>query len=222
MRQCTQINAQVSDIIEHLSPYLHPCAIEYSIICVTLFYVIWYNVGRRGGSVDGRRDDDDADPVTRRFSLVAAQTQIFHVDCNKSAKGLFAGFLIALLTIISLIIFVVSGASDETTADHFKLLALYLTESIELLLLLLCLLVALNGFISMRKMGLVRTRPNFSMSLESSLEIFALFGVLSFGIFRILSFRYTTARTGFLYLFFINGILSFIQGLVQAIFILQV
>lgn len=158
----------------------------------------------------------------RRFSLVAAQTQIFHVDCNKSAKGLFAGFLIALLTIIVLIIFVVSGASNEATADQFKLLALYLSESIELLLLLLCLLVASSGFISMRKMSLAHAKSNFSISFDVVLEIFALFGVLSFGVFRILSFRYDTSRSAFLYLFLINGILSFIQGLVQTVFIIQV
>ena len=219
-QDCTQYNAQVSEIIGNLNPYLHPCAIEYSIICVTLFYVIWYNVGRRVKHNEAA--DEERIAHTRRFSVVAAQTQIFHVDCNKSAKGLFAGFLVALLTIITLIIFIVSGATGEVQADHFDLLALYLSESVELLLLVLCLLISLNAFITMRKMSLAHAHANFSISLDAVLEIFALFGSLSFGFFRILSFRYTTVRSGFLYLFLINGILSFIQGLVQTVFILHV
>lgn len=44
---CYQITKQVSDIIAKLNPFLHPCTIEYSIICVTVFYVIWTNIGRK-------------------------------------------------------------------------------------------------------------------------------------------------------------------------------
>lgn len=70
--QCEQLNTQVSDIIARLIPFLHPCAIEYSIICVTLFYVIWYNVGRK------TQIHKELVHI-RRFSLVAAQTYLEHI-----------------------------------------------------------------------------------------------------------------------------------------------
>lgn len=74
--QCSQVNTQVSVIIERLSPYLHPCAIEYSIICVTLFYVIWYNVGRR--SIDRIHDEQVNFNKTIKFQSIFNTTIEFN------------------------------------------------------------------------------------------------------------------------------------------------
>lgn len=211
---CVQTSKLVSDIIEKLNPYLHPCTIEYSIISVTIFCLIWYDIGRR-------KIIESHLATLRRFSLVAAQIQIFHVDCNKTTKGLLAGFLVSLLNAIVLILFIVSGVTNYATTNAFKLLSLYLTEGMELVLMLLILSVCTYGFITMRKLKYIKVEESFSIGLDEVLQIFALFGVLSFGVFRILAFRYSPTKGPYVVLLLINGILSFIQGLLQTVFILK-
>ena len=91
-----------SEVMGHLvqdaSPLLFPCAIEYSLICAAILYVMWKNVAA------GRFDED------RRYSTnsVAGGRRSRHhysVDCAKANKGLFAGIFVLVLTIISLILF---------------------------------------------------------------------------------------------------------------------
>jgi hypothetical protein len=96
---CKPLSNQVTEITHRLNVFLIPCAIEFSIVCVTLYYVIWKNVGKKTHSVTLRR----------RYSQALRATQVFYIDCNNSVKGLFAGIFIMLITLIVIIIFFVSG-----------------------------------------------------------------------------------------------------------------
>jgi Otopetrin len=69
----------MGSLVQNASPFLFPCAIEYSLICAAILYLMWKNVGvsepyRRGSSVS---------------STVAARRSRHHysVDCAKANKG---------------------------------------------------------------------------------------------------------------------------------------
>jgi hypothetical protein len=231
---CLQTSFQVTNMLDKLSSFLHPCTIEYSIICVTLLYEIWHNIGNIKAT------------SYRRYSIAAAQTQIYYIDCNKAMKGLFSGILVFLLNIIILILFIVSDAgfgfnpetqstslssmnsSKNESSNHnsmnsytFQILTIYLTEALELFMLILSLAVTANVFRKLKKLGNIRFKENFSISLEEVSEMFALLGVMSFSVFRILAFRFMVQKSVYSYLLLANAILSFIQGLVQTLFIME-
>lgn len=86
----------MGNLVQNASPLLFPCAIEYSVICAAILYVMWKHVAA------GRYDPDRAfhgTPVVRR------SRHHYSVDCAKANKGLFAGIFVLVLTIISLILF---------------------------------------------------------------------------------------------------------------------
>lgn len=96
-------------LVQDASPLLFPCAIEYSLICAAILYVMWKNVVGHG------RDSE------RRYSTnpTAAGRRSRHhysVDCAKANKGLFAGIFVLVLTIISLILFFALINNPEYTA----------------------------------------------------------------------------------------------------------
>lgn len=85
----------MGNLVQNASPFLFPCAIEYSLICAAILYVMWNNVIR-------------GEQVHRHpSSNVAARRSRHHysVDCAKANKGLFLGIFLLVLTIISLIMF---------------------------------------------------------------------------------------------------------------------
>lgn len=91
-----------SEVMGHLvqdaSPLLFPCAIEYSLICAAILYVMWKNVSAGGSDFD-KRYSGSSSTVGRR------SRHHYSVDCAKANKGLFAGIFVLVLTIISLILF---------------------------------------------------------------------------------------------------------------------
>jgi hypothetical protein len=43
----TEIAAGVQETQAQLSPYLYPCIIEYSLMCMTVFYILWSSIEQR-------------------------------------------------------------------------------------------------------------------------------------------------------------------------------
>lgn len=217
LTSCRILSNQVTDITHRLNIFLIPCAIEFSIVCVTLYYVIWKNVGKVEHSV-----------IKRRYSQALRATQVFYIDCNNSMKGLFAGIFIMLLTLIIIIIYLISGGghiTDEDLSDFqsFNVLGILLSETLESALLFLNCVAIIHALISIKDFNHVANKTSsspFAVSFEELLVIFALFGVISFSLFRILSFRYTPDKSLYTIFLFINGILSFIAAILQTVFIL--
>jgi hypothetical protein len=84
-------------LVQDASPLLFPCAIEYSLICAAILYVMWKNVA--AGRYDDDRRSSNSPTIARR------SRHHYSVDCAKANKGLFAGIFVLVLTIISLILF---------------------------------------------------------------------------------------------------------------------
>jgi hypothetical protein len=207
----------IVDIIKRLKFFLLPCQVEYCIICITLFYVIWKNVGNTKHA--STRHD------SRRYSLAEVNTHIFYVDCNKAMKGLFLGILLALITIIVVIVFIVSGVDlnfslNQLSKSSLKVLAIFLTEILELLLLISLIIATVWGIVSIRRLK-INSHAGLSFGMDEMLELFALFGVYSFAIIRLIAFRHYAEKGVYSYLLLINGFCSMIQSILQTLFILE-
>lgn len=71
------------------------------------------------------------------------------------------------------------------------------------------------------KNGKYTNEKSFHITMDEVLQIFALFGVCSFGVFRILAFRFSPTTSLYTILLLSNGIMSLVQGIVQTILILE-
>ena len=70
-----------------VSVYLYPCLIEYSLISLTVFLIMWKNVGEREGGT----------------YISFGRRHIFTINCSRASRGLFIGAVIMLLTILTLV-----------------------------------------------------------------------------------------------------------------------
>mgnify|MGYP001051435117 CR=1 FL=1 len=94
--------------------YLYPCLIEYSLISVTVFFIMWRNVGN----------------VEKKSFLRFGDQHIFTINCSRSSRGLLVGGILFLLTILSLIpayIFEDDAASVTHITGLFLLVVSLLT-----------------------------------------------------------------------------------------------
>ena len=116
----------IEDIQSTIGIYLYPCLIEYSLICITVFYVMWQNVGRTN------------DRPFAHFS----DRHLFVVNCSRSSYGLLLGGIILIVSIIALI-------PDYVVSPS---VAILITRVIDLALLLLALLTVCTAFFHTMKL----------------------------------------------------------------------
>jgi hypothetical protein len=77
----------LKEIEATLGVYLYPCLIEYSLISLTVFFIMWRNVGK----------------TENRSYLRFGDRHVFTINCARASRGLLIGGIIFLLTIITLI-----------------------------------------------------------------------------------------------------------------------
>ncbi|CAF1217232.1 unnamed protein product [Adineta steineri] len=87
-----QMTAFINEGYMRLKPLLYPCTIEFSLMCLTLFFLIWENIGKT---------------FAYKMSDKAGTKNVFMVNCHASIKGLFAGMIIFSCTVISIILYAV-------------------------------------------------------------------------------------------------------------------
>ncbi|XP_046624717.1 proton channel OtopLc-like isoform X1 [Neodiprion virginianus] len=100
----------LNTIYEWFSPYLYPFTIEYSILIVGVLYVIWDNIGncKRGGGSSA-----DGVPCPPLAGPSAGSNIIVHADCHHANRGLFAGLLVLVFSIVSIILFFVAFSDSQ-------------------------------------------------------------------------------------------------------------
>ncbi|CAF3811285.1 unnamed protein product [Rotaria sordida] len=86
------MNAFINEGYMRLKPLLYPCTIEFSLMSLTLFYLIWENIGKT---------------FAYKMSDKASTKNVFMVNCHASIKGLFAGMIVFSCTVISVILYAV-------------------------------------------------------------------------------------------------------------------
>lgn len=88
-------------LVQNASPFLFPCTIEYSLICAVILYEMWKKI---------KMNDKDRDRQHQESMMGHHAHKDIHqlsVDCSRAHRGMFAGILVIVLTIISLIMFFV-------------------------------------------------------------------------------------------------------------------
>jgi large subunit ribosomal protein L18 len=97
----------MAPLVRSASRFLFPCTVEYSLLCAVILGVMWMNA-----CSDSRAQQSDhmtTDYMTGRVSgvniIYSRSVSQFSVDCTSAHKGLFAGILVLVLSIVSLIMF---------------------------------------------------------------------------------------------------------------------
>ena len=103
-------STELTEMINYATPYLYPFSIEYNILIVGVWILLWENIGKTDRhthipSVEVTYEEDN----TKEFS----SNMIIYVDCHSSNRGLFAGLFMTVATVISIILFFIFTASED-------------------------------------------------------------------------------------------------------------
>lgn len=137
-------------LTQNASPFLFPCAIEYSLICAAIMYEIWKHTGEQEGhrhhtrSVNGTPTGSRTPRTSSSVNIHSQRRSPHHysVDCTNANKGLFFGIFVLVLSILSMILFFVL-----INRDDYKSIAITIIHLSELSLYILTLIAVLIGII---------------------------------------------------------------------------
>ncbi|XP_042219154.1 proton channel OtopLc-like isoform X3 [Homarus americanus] len=141
-------DTHLSSMINATTPYLFPFSIEFSILMVGLWILLWENIGKFDRhthipSVEVTYEEDNTKTLTSNL--------IIYVDCHASNRGLFAGLLMTVATVISIILFFIFSASEDS-----KQLGIYVNGISEVLLLTCMLFTAIVAYNSIRILDIIK------------------------------------------------------------------
>ena len=125
-----QTSATALDYIEKIQSildiYLYPCLIEYSLVAITVFYIMWRNVGQ----------------TKNRTFAHFSDRHVFTVNCSRASGGLLIGGIMLVSTILTL---VPDYIVDPT-------IAVPITHITELVLLVVSFCIICMAFVSTTKL----------------------------------------------------------------------
>lgn len=141
-------DTRLSDMINYTTPYLFPFSIEFNILMVGFWILLWENIGRTERhthipSVEVTYEEDNSKTLTSNL--------IIYVDCHASNRGLFAGLLMTVATVISIILFFIFSSSKDTLN-----LGMYVNGFSEVVFLAIMLVTAIIAFYSIRVLDVIR------------------------------------------------------------------
>ncbi|KAK2720530.1 hypothetical protein QYM36_004416 [Artemia franciscana] len=202
--ECRRTNI-VGSIIQDASPFLFPCAIEYSLLCAAFMYEMWKTgVPKKGYSTPGTPGDDFYNGIQRSSHQYSA-------DCTSANKGLFAGILVLVLSIISTIMFFVLINKED-----YKSMAVLEINIAELSLYILMFFATILGIFQVRKLKFHATRK---LGLDKTLLAIALTGVMIYNSFTVIGSYFDWDAYSTIVL--VTALMDMIQSSAQTIFILD-
>lgn len=110
LNSTTNVLHFIEKVESTLFVYLYPCLIEYSLMSVTVFYIMWRNVGK------------NKKPTHVNFS----HRHVYTLNCSRASRGLLVGGIILLLTVITLIPDYVLSPASAIPITHVTELVLLL------------------------------------------------------------------------------------------------
>ncbi|XP_065568661.1 proton channel OtopLc-like isoform X2 [Artemia franciscana] len=169
------VDSDITTIISEFSPYLYPFSIEYSILVVGIWYIIWSNIGKV-------QEEKEVLSCLPHSSIVQTQylenglsnRLIIHADCHASNRGLFLGLLVLAGSIVVVFIIFI-GSSDQEFMKH----AVLASSLFEVLLLVMMIISVLIAY---RQMTRLHINPNPISQLDDCLlficiPLFFLYGI---------------------------------------------
>lgn len=149
-QDCQRTNIMGS-LVQNASPFLFPCTIEYSLVCACILFEMWKTVKSIPNINKARKSSlknvhlhghshghghGHAHPGTPYH---------FSIDCSKAQRGMFAGIVVIVLTIISLIMYFVLHDIEEYLQMAIKEVTYY-----EILLYTVTAIAVLTAFHRMK------------------------------------------------------------------------
>lgn len=165
-----------------IKPYLYPAAIEFSVICATMFAIMWTRIGSsesKHRQLLTSKNFDDSKPYSPNPSM------LIMLDCTKTSRGLFFGLLIFVCTILSTIVFHVYGRSEET--QHY---AAIISQTTETILLLIALVITIVAYFKIIKYY-TKVIPQVNV-FDVVLEVLSMVGIYAFGINSLVAIAYSS------------------------------
>ncbi|XP_050299957.1 proton channel OtopLc-like isoform X2 [Anthonomus grandis grandis] len=207
----------MGSLVTNASPFLFPCTIEYSLICAVILFEMWKHIRinsepekkRNGKGVCKNKNDDFAYTNSGHH---------FTIDCSNSHKGLFAGILIIVLTIISLVMFfVITEKENESgTSNNY---AEFQVNVVELSLYIITTLAVIIAMFQLRNLKYARKISHSGMGLDNMLLAVAQTGMFIYSLFSIIGWYFTMKDE--IPVGLIADIFSLTQTCLQTIFILD-
>ncbi|XP_072941899.1 proton channel OtopLc-like [Epargyreus clarus] len=118
-----QASVTINSILENFSPYLYPFSVEFNILIVAFYYIIWSHIGQchneNSSVADESSSTEDNNTVckipTANEDNDFTSNMVIYADCHASNKGLFLGLVFMVLVVGQLIIgFIFSSVGEDT------------------------------------------------------------------------------------------------------------
>ena len=204
-----------------MKPYLYPASIEFSIICATIFVIIWIRIGSSEHHHRSLLASDDTRPYDRN-----AGKKIL-LDLIKT-KGIFFGLIVFVGTLVSVIMSTMYIEKEDWTA-------VILSKATETFLLLIALVLTIIAYFKVTKYY-TKVIPYVNV-FDVVLIVVSMFGIYVYSINSLIAVTYYQAETAnmiqidgesanllnvlWLMINISSEILSIIQGTIQTFFILE-
>lgn len=214
--ECARTNMIMGNLVQNASPFLFPCTIEYSLISAVILYEMWKKVKSLPNIERSRRNS------IKQAAANAAIKRAHHfsVDCARAHRGMFAGIMVIVITIICLIMYFVLHE-----VPSYEKLAIAEVTVCEIILYAVTTLAVLAAVVRMRDLKYLQQqngKHSGSVRLDCTLLVFAQTGVYLYGMFSIMGSYYSMGDDD-------DGsvealaaeILGLIQTSVQTLFILN-
>ncbi|KAJ1522706.1 hypothetical protein ONE63_001867 [Megalurothrips usitatus] len=205
----------LATLVRNAAPFLFPCTIEYSLICAVVLFEMWKNAHRQhanggedGGNDGGHGREHHGPPGL--LGVGARSANHLSVDCTKAHKGLFAGIILVVMTIISLILYFV--LTEEPGFDEMGLLVVNVCE---LIMYVVTSLAVLGAFYRMRSLKYLNKAGG--LGLDNTLLVMAQVGVFMYNLFAVLAY----CAGGQMPRILVSELIGLIQTIMQTIFVLD-
>ncbi|XP_026747056.1 proton channel OtopLc-like [Trichoplusia ni] len=221
-------------LLQNAAPFLFPCTIEYSLICAVILYEMWKEVKCTPEDFErkfnipknkSRNNSMTPEKILQQFAGMLgvssphgsrAALHNFSVDCSHAHRGLFAGILVIVFTIISLIMFFVLASNPNTITD-----AIFEVNVCELVLYSLSIIASVTAFIQMRALSYKR-KSKAILGLDPFLLILAQSGMFVYCMFSLIGSHHTQNQSNSVGLTgFFSEFLSLNQTIIQTLFIID-
>lgn len=114
-------SAAINSIYENFSPYLYPFNVEFNILIVAIYYIIWNNIGNCDNEDNGSDLNSNSEDNYHMCRLPTANEDndftsniVIYADCHASNRGLFLGLIVMVIITGMLIIgFVFSSVGED-------------------------------------------------------------------------------------------------------------
>lgn len=198
-------------LVTNSSPFLFPCTIEYSLICAVILFEMWKHI-----TDDSHTNDEPKKKKKDPFAASSSSGYHFTIDCTRSHKGLFAGIMVIVLTIISLVMFLVLTERDEYKERKNN----YAEMEVNIVELILYIITTIAVLVAMYQMRNLKCEKKFgfgAIGLDNTLLAVAQTGMFIYCMFSIIGWYFT--MNGETPVGLVADIFSIIQTSVQTMFV---